>query len=92
MSTATQPTTPTTLLHPDLGAPWAILAHQGHAQHRGHPRAALRIPARIPHRRPTAHVQRMVRAYPTPLGVRLTVAPPHELAGDITVGCAVELA
>jgi hypothetical protein len=92
MSTTTQPTTRTTLIHPDPGAPWVILVGQDHPQHRRYPRAGLGIPARIPQRRPTARVQRTLREYPTPLGMRLTTATPRELAGDITVGRAVELA
>jgi hypothetical protein len=92
MSTTTQPTTRTTLLHLDPGGPWAILAHQGHPQHRGYARAGLGIPAHIPQRRPTARVQRILREYPTPPGVRLTTATPRELAGDFTAGRAVELA
>ncbi|HXT45284.1 MAG TPA: hypothetical protein VN748_14405 [Pseudonocardiaceae bacterium] len=92
MSTTTQPTTRTTLLHPDPGAPGAILAHRGHPQHCGYPLAGLGISARIPLRRPTARVQRTLRECPTPLGVRLSTATPRELAGDITVGRAVELA
>jgi hypothetical protein len=91
MSTTTPPTTRTTLRHPDLGTPWAIQAHHGHEQHRGYPRVALRIPARVWHRPPTAHGQLMLRNYPTRLGVRLSTATPHELASDITVGRAVEL-
>jgi hypothetical protein len=34
----------------------------------------------------------MLRNYPTPLGVHLTAATPHRLAGNITIGRAVELA
>lgn len=92
MSTTTQPTTRTTLIHPDPGAPWVILVGQDHPQHRRYPRAGFGIPTRIPQRRPTARVQRTLREYPTPLGMRLTTATPRELAGDITVGRAVELA
>ena len=96
MSTTTPPTTPpttrTTRRPPDPGGPWAILAHQRHAQHRGYPRAAQRIPTGIPHRPPSAPVPRMLRHYPTPLGVCLTAATPHRLGGSITIGRAVELA
>lgn len=92
MSTTTPPTTPTTRRAADPGGPWAILAHQSHAQHRGCPRAALPSPARIPHRPPSAPVRRMLRKYPTPLGVRLTAATPQRLAGNIAIGRAVELA
>ncbi|MDQ3901005.1 MAG: hypothetical protein M3319_11410 [Actinomycetota bacterium] len=51
-------------------------------------------PVPIPLRRPTARVQRTLPDYPTRLKMCLTLATaiPRELAGDTTVGGAVELA
>ena len=92
MSTTMPPTAPTIPRHPDTGTPGAIQAQPKHQQRRGYSRAALRIPVHVSHRPPTAHAQHMLCNAPTRLGVRLTATTPHELAGDITVGRAVELA
>ena len=92
MSTTMRLTTRTILIHPDLGGPWVMLAHQDHPQHRRYPRPSLGIAARIPQRRPTARVQGTLRVYLTPLGVCLTTATPREPAAGITVERAVELA
>lgn len=91
MSTTAQTTPRATVLRLGRGTPWAIVAHQVHAQRRGYTRAVLRALARSQQGRPTGQDQRMLRDRLTPLGARLSAATLHELAADITAGRAVEL-
>jgi hypothetical protein len=91
MSTTTQRTPRTTVLHPGRPAARAIAACQVHAHRRSYTRVVLRALARSQQGRPTAQVQRMLRNCFTTRGVRVTAATLHELAGGITAGRAVEL-